>query len=113
MEELKTKKLSNFINENDLDVFMEFKDEFLRLMMEYQCAILEVKTKFEVLNTELSLDSESNPIESLSYRLKRPKSILEKLKRRNLPLTVNSIEENLFDVAGIRVICSFVKDIYY
>lgn len=112
MEELRTKKLSNFINENDLDVFMDFKDEFLRLMMEYQCAILEVKTKFEVLNTELSLDSESNPIESLSYRLKRPKSILEKLKRRNLPLTVNSIEENLFDVAGIRVICSFVKDIY-
>ena len=97
---------------NDIELYVESRDKFLRLMMEYQCAILEIRTKFEVLNTELSLDSESNPIESMTTRLKKPSSIIEKLKRRNLPLTVDSIRENLHDVAGVRVICSFVKDIY-
>ena len=81
-------------------------------MMRYNCALLEVKTKIDVLNNQLSLENDRNPFESISCRIKTPKSILEKLYRKNLPLTVESIEKNLNDVAGIRVICSFRDDIY-
>ncbi len=85
---------------------------YTELMMRYNCAMLEIKTKLDVLNNELSLESDSNPFESISCRLKSPKSIIEKLKRKGYPLTVESIEQKLNDVAGIRVICSFPEDIY-
>lgn len=85
---------------------------FLELMAQYRCALLEVQTKFEVLNTELSLDSEHNPFESISCRIKKPISIIEKLRRKNLDLTLKNIEEHIHDVAGIRIICSFPQDIY-
>ncbi len=85
---------------------------FNELMMRYNCAMLEIKTKLDVLNSQLSLEDDKNPFESISCRLKSPKSIVEKLRRKGFPLTVESIEENLNDVAGIRVICSFPDDIY-
>ncbi|WP_458863570.1 GTP pyrophosphokinase [Acidaminobacterium chupaoyuni] len=91
---------------------MEETRPYMQLMMQYDCAMLEVRTKLEVLNSELSLESEHNPFESIKCRLKKPQSILEKLQRRNLPISVDSIEKNLTDVAGIRVICSFPEDIY-
>ena len=81
-------------------------------MSYYRCAILEVETKFRVLNEQFSLLHEHNPIDSIKTRLKSPQSIRDKLSRKNLPLTLNSIENKLFDVAGIKVICSFVDDIY-
>ncbi|NJE40816.1 GTP pyrophosphokinase family protein [Faecalicoccus pleomorphus] len=82
------------------------------LMAYYRCAIMEVETKFRVLNEEFSIEREHNPIETIKSRLKSPESIINKLQSRNLPLTVQSIETNLFDIAGIRVICSFQNDIY-
>lgn len=86
--------------------------EFRRLMSYYKCAIREVETKFQVLDEEYSLQNDRNPISGIKSRLKSVPSIIEKLKRRDLDLTVESIEENLNDVAGIRVICSFVQDVY-
>ena len=80
--------------------------------MMYTCAIREVKTKLEVLNDELSIKNQRNPIEMIKSRVKKPISIVEKLQRRNLPVTLESMMNNLDDVAGIRVICSFVDDIY-
>lgn len=85
---------------------------FMKLMTWYRCAILEIKTKLEVLNMDLSMDGENNPFESIQCRLKSPQSIVEKLERKGYPATVESIEKNLRDVAGIRVICSFLDDIY-
>ncbi len=90
----------------------EMTHPYAELMMKYNCAMLEIKTKLDVLNNQLSLEKDKNPFESISCRIKTPKSVIEKLKRRNFPLTVESIEENLNDVAGIRVICSFPEDIY-
>lgn len=81
-------------------------------MMKYSCAIREVKTKLEVLNDELSVKNQRNPIELIKSRVKRPLSIIEKLKRRDLPVTIESMTKNLDDIAGIRVICSFIDDIY-
>lgn len=82
------------------------------MMSRYRCAILEVETKFRVLNEQLSLERERNPIDSIKTRLKSPESIREKLIRKNLPLTLEAIETSLYDIAGIRVICSFIDDIY-
>ena len=86
--------------------------QFQELMLKYRCAIREITTKLEILNDELSHTSEHNPIESIQSRVKRPYSIARKLSKKGLPLTVESIAENLNDVAGIRVICPFINDIY-
>lgn len=86
--------------------------QFQAVMMMYTCAIREVKTKLEVLNDDLSVRNQRNPIEVIKSRVKKPTSIVEKLQRRNLPVTSESMMKNLDDVAGIRVICSFTDDIY-
>lgn len=74
--------------------------------------MMEVSTKFNVLNEELSLQYDRNPIESIKTRLKSPESILEKCKRKNIPINAKSIEDNIYDIAGVRVICAFPSDIY-
>lgn len=85
---------------------------FQELMMQYNCALMEVRTKLEVLNAELALVNSRNPFESIKCRLKSPVSILEKMKRRGLEPTVENMENCITDIAGIRVICSFPDDIY-
>jgi len=85
---------------------------FMELMMKYQCALMEIETKLKVLNQEFSVKYNRNPFESIKTRLKSPLSIAEKLKRKGCPLTIDSIEKNLSDIAGVRVICSFSEDIY-
>lgn len=87
-------------------------EEFKLLMMKYRCAIKEVRTKLEVLNEDFSIRHKRNPIERISSRMKSPSSIVEKLYRRGWEPTSKSIYENLHDVAGVRVICSYVDDIY-
>lgn len=100
-------------DDNDnAELLFEKADKFTELMMEYRCAVREIETKLHVLNDEYSTQFDRNPFESIKARIKTPKSIFEKLRRRSLELSVESIEENLADVAGVRVICSFVDDIY-
>jgi putative GTP pyrophosphokinase len=82
------------------------------VMMMYDCAMLEVKTKLEVLNNEFQIRSKRNPIEFIKCRIKSQESIMEKLKRKGFDYTLESIMENINDIAGIRVICSFIDDIY-
>lgn len=83
-----------------------------RLMAYYRCALMEVETKFRVLNEQFSLQYDRNPIESIKTRVKSMDSILEKIKRKNIPFSLESIEANLYDIAGVRVVCSFPEDIY-
>ena len=85
---------------------------FMELMMQYRCALMEVETKLNVLNAEFTMKNNRNPFESIKSRIKTPKSILEKLQRKGFEISVKGIEENLADVTGIRVICSFPDDIY-
>ena len=87
-------------------------DNYKTLMAYYRCAMMEIETKFNVLNEEFSLALDRNPINSIKTRLKSFESIKEKLQRKGLPLKVESIEENLNDVAGVRVVCSFPEDVY-
>jgi len=92
-------------------MFLE-EEMYEEVMMMYDCAMLEVKTKLEVLNNEFQIRSKRNPIEFIKCRIKSQASILEKLKRKGLECTLESILENINDIAGIRVICSFIDDIY-
>lgn len=85
---------------------------YRELIAYYRCAMMEVKTKFDVLNEALSLDKDHNPIESIKTRLKTPESIALKMHRKNLPFSIESLEENIEDIAGVRVICSYPSDIY-
>ena len=97
---------------NDPEEAKEFMDELDILLMRYESAIREVRTKLEILNDELSLRGHQNPINSILSWRKKTLSIFEKLERQGDELTLNSIQENLNDVAGIRVICGFIDDIY-
>ena len=92
--------------------FINNNKNFDVLMMKYRCAIREIQTKLEVLDDEFSAVNKRNPISSIKSRVKSPASIYEKLRRRDLPFTEESIVQNLDDVAGIRVICPFISDIY-
>ena len=95
---------------------LETGKRYMEMMNKYRCAIMEVETKLKVLNTEFSLQYDRNPFESIKSRLKSPVSIMEMLRRKGLPINEEvleqQIEENLFDVAGLRVICAFQEDIY-
>lgn len=91
--------------------------KYMEMMNKYRCAIMEVETKLKVLNSEFSLQYDRNPFESIKSRLKSPQSIIEKLNKKvditDMKSLERAIEENLFDVAGIRVICAFQEDIYH
>lgn len=93
---------------NLMDMLVEYRE----LMMMYTCAIKEVRTKFEVLDTEFSVRFERNPISAIRTRLKHTNSIVGKLEKNNLAFSLKNIEMYVNDVAGIRVVCSYIDDIY-
>ncbi len=108
-----TKDISEFMIQMTEDEEMKKAFEgYNQLMAYYRCAIMEVETKFNVLNEEFSLQYDRNPISSIKSRLKSIESIFEKLERKNIPITLGNMTECLNDVAGIRVICSFQSDVY-
>ena len=99
-------------SEEMMEFFHKNMFPYRQLMSYYRCAIMEIETKFKVLNEQFSLQYDRNPIETIKSRLKSQESIIEKLRRKRYPFTFQSIEENIKDVAGVRVICSFPADIY-
>lgn len=106
-----------FVRENLMsDEFIDFLQQnrlpYDTLMAYYRCAIMEVETKFKVLNEQFSLQYDRNPIESIKTRMKSMESIMKKMRNKDIPLTLASLEENIRDIAGVRVICSFQDDIY-
>lgn len=104
------------VNEHEIinipEAFQNEAHLYMELMMMYRGAIREIQTKLEVLNDEFSTRYQRNPISFIKSRIKSPESILKKLHTRGYEISLESITENLHDVAGIRVICSFIDDIY-
>ena len=103
------------ITESDIENMLRIRNQlkdFKILMMKYDCALSEVRTKLDVLNKELSLINNRNPFEAIKMRIKTPVSIYKKLSSKGIDFTIENINDNLSDIAGIRVICSFVDDIY-
>lgn len=108
---------NQFVKETILsDEFMEILKKNVEpmdtLMAYYRCAIMEVETKFKVLNEQFSLEYDRNPIEGIKSRIKSVESLAKKVRDKNIPMTIQSIEENITDIAGVRVICAFPEDIY-
>ncbi|SFF21528.1 putative GTP pyrophosphokinase [Paenibacillus catalpae] len=92
--------------------FQQLKQLITRFMMTYKFALDEIETKIEILKEEFQMLHDYNPIEHTKSRLKSPESIMNKLVRKNLDISLPSIKENIRDIAGLRITCSFIKDIY-
>ena len=103
---------NSLLSDEFLEMLEKNKKPMDLLMSYYKCAIMEIETKFKVLNQEYSLQYDKNPIESIKTRVKSYDSLLRKIRNKNIPLTLDSIEKNITDIAGVRVICSFPDDIY-
>jgi putative GTP pyrophosphokinase len=105
-----------FLDSGDMNISPEVVEEKIEEINEtlllYRSAIKEVKTKLDILDDELKIRRKRNPIEYMKSRVKTPGSIMEKLRRRGFEMSIESAKKNLNDIAGIRVICSFVGDIY-
>ena len=117
IEKLIEKRKEEFIRNNLMsDEFIDFiqknKKPMDKLLSYYACAIMEVETKFRVLDHQYSLEYDRNPIEDIKSRVKSMESLIKKIRKKDIPLTLSSIEENIHDIAGVRVICSFPDDIY-
>lgn len=96
--------------------FMRFFKENMHQMQALftysECAMMEVETKFRVMNEEFMLNYDHSPIETIKSRLKSLESLIEKMNRYEVPLSMDGITENINDIAGVRIICSFQEDIY-
>lgn len=102
----------SILSDEFIDFMQQNKLPYDTMIAYYRCAIMEIETKFKVLNEQFSLQYDRNPIESIKTRIKSMESILKKVRDRDIPLTLASLEENIRDIAGVRVICSFLDDIY-
>lgn len=96
----------------NLEKIREVKMKLTRFMMVYKFALDEINTRIDILKQEFHYSYEYNPIEHVKSRLKTPESIIEKVYRRGYDLTLPSIRENVKDIAGVRITCSFTSDIY-
>ncbi len=92
--------------------FQRMVDEFFEVQLRYQAAIRQVQAKLENLDDEYQLRHRRNPIHSISSRMKTIQSMMDKLRRRGEPISIASAVEHLYDIAGMRVICSYIQDIY-
>ena len=111
-DHLELSRVRAAFDDETMEVSKSWFEEYMKLMTYYRCAIMEIETKFNVLNEEFSLRYDRNPINGIKTRLKRPESILDKMHRKGIPLSLKAIEENLMDIAGLRVICAFPDDVY-
>ncbi|MDI2587031.1 GTP pyrophosphokinase family protein [Psychrobacillus sp. NEAU-3TGS] len=100
------------MNPEQLEQFKQMRKNMTRLMLIYKFALAELETKIEILQEEFLMIHEYNPIEHTSSRLKSPESIMKKLGRKGKEISVSSIRENVKDIAGLRITCSFISDIY-
>ena len=105
-------EVHELFSEEMLEEMRERTREFTKLMTYYKCAMMEVETKFNVLSEEFSLQHDRNPISSVKCRLKSPIGIKRKLEKYGCPYTLEAIRNTVHDVAGVRVCCSFIDDVY-
>lgn len=94
------------------DNFYKMAIQFQQIMMIYESAIKQIETKLDILNKECKVGHKRNPIETIKSRVKSPDSIANKLEKKHLPVNFESMMSNLNDIAGVRVICPYISDIY-
>lgn len=104
--------LKELLNDAQIARGLEVMQEYMEMQQLYNSAIKEITTKLEILDSEFKIRYDHNPIHHIESRQKELSSIIEKLKRKNLPISLDSIQNGLNDVAGVRVICNYIDDIY-
>ena len=86
---------------------------YQEVILQYRCALKVLESRLEILNEEFSLQHDRNPIEHMKSRLKSPSSIMNNMQKRGLPLDFPTMQANIMDVDGVRVICSFEEDVFF
>lgn len=109
MTQVPTIKNNSLALDND---YFQQAMKFQQIIMIYESAIKQIETKLDILNKECKVGHKRNPIETVKSRIKSPDSIAKKLAKKNLPATFDAITEHLTDIAGVRVICPYISDIY-
>lgn len=104
--------LSEIVESDVLEKAKEKSKDFLKLMTYYKCAMMEIETKLNVMKEEFALSHDRSPIKNISARMKTPQAIWEKLNRYGKPQNLSAAEEFINDIAGVRVTCSFIEDVY-
>lgn len=113
LDKLRKRFIKQHLFDDEIIDFIEKNEQTIdTLYSYYECAVMEVETKFKVLDRQYSLYYDKNPIESISSRMKSKPSLMRKIKRYGLPLDFPSIQDGINDIAGVRVVCSFIEDIY-
>ena len=92
--------------------FADLMEQFFSVRCRYEAAVREVRTKLEVLDLEFQMKHSRNPIHHMQSRLKSFPSMVEKLRRKGLPVSVEDMTASLTDIAGVRVVCSYIDDVY-
>ena len=93
---------------DQLDLARQYK----QMMLIYEAGIRQLTTKLQILNREFEQSNDRNPIENIKSRIKSAESIAKKMERKGLPMTLSCLTNNIYDIAGIRVICPFITDVY-
>lgn len=93
--------------------YLDIDRQYRELMFPYEAAIAQMEARLNILTREFQFSNDRNPIDDVKSRIKPKESILQKLSKRGFPLTISSMKNNLYDIAGIRVICTFISDVYY
>lgn len=105
-------KQANGIKNGDISSFYAGSHEYLAMLNLYDSAVKQLKVKLEVLNGEFNVLYDRNPIHHVESRLKSAESIIAKLIKKGVPMTIASAKKNLNDIAGVRVVCSYIDDVY-
>ena len=97
----------------DIKTIKKFEEEFKPFSLRYRAAMKETETKIRILNEDFKLRHNHNPIEYIETRVKSTESLMNKMIKYNIPFNIEDLKENIFDIAGIRIVCSFISDIYH
>lgn len=95
-----------------IDDYLDMEHQYSQIMFVYESGIQQIRAKLEILKREFQYRNDRNPIENVSSRIKSQKSIIEKMHKKGLPLTFQAMTHNLYDIAGVRVTCPFIQDVY-
>ena len=103
---------TDIVLQNETALLYHNYQDFLRFQHLYSSAVREIQTRLEVLNEEFSVRYAHNPIHHVESRLKSTNSIIEKLRRKGCDISMESAKRNINDIAGIRVVCCYIDDVY-
>ena len=118
-EEVSVSTVVEYNNTNDETFLPQMIDmldmdrEYRMLMYIHEAAVEKVTAQLNILKGEFQFSNDRNPISSISSRIKSRESIIYKMKKKGLPMTVSALINNIHDIAGVRVVCPFIEDVYY